>query len=302
MLNVKLTYIWEKIGVIKMAESHEYPYVWFFGENHYQNGEYFYNLIENTGKYNPLYQGIKLEIDFATAISKIPFIESVEIIKNSGRDIPNFEFDVLARSLNCYAFDVKGTDGKRIYAEITPEYMQKKLESKECIYFKAQGYFAFPKHKAEDLTNPYNWYIHKIEPKSYLFELHSKPFYPKLVENSICLIDLPKLTMKEKEYNEGIYTRLYNLQWLIDCTIEELNKLYNERKQLTKDYYGYINTPLEEFTPLKWGLWSTYNDDEYEDMLITRQDNAINKKRIINQLGTYLSKGDYNYIIKKIKE
>jgi len=187
----------------------------------YLNQEYFYEK----GSYkDPLHKGIKLEIGFANALVNIPFFKInswIHISDNSGIDDPiNYDVTLLSY-VGGYWFEVKGTDGNRIYAELTPEYIENKLYLPiNCKNM--QCYFAFPKYKAKDLHNPINWYIHKITPNSYLMGLHSKPYYPKLVEHSILLPNI--LKGKDKQMNEYIENEL-----------QQKEKEENDLKKLRKD-------------------------------------------------------------------
>ena len=86
-------------------------------------------------------------------------------------------------------------------------------------------YFSFPKHKAKDLSNPDNWYIHKVTEDSYLMSLHSKPYYPKLVENSIVLSKLPTLHLPM--INKFMANKLKNKEKEL-LELSTLGKYYND--------------------------------------------------------------------------
>lgn len=181
----------------------------YLSEQGYVEEEFFEKQIELQ---DPLHIGIKLEVAFAKAVSNIPYFRLnswIFISENSAISCPE-QYDVyVASKLAHYWFEVKGTDGNRIYAELTPEYIEKKLyfPIQDKDWDTHQYYFAFPKFNASNLDNPNNWYIHRITPDSYLTKLHSKPYYPKLVENSEMLTRLPYLPFKLGDY-EGQKKRL----------------------------------------------------------------------------------------------
>lgn len=153
----------------------------------YLNQEYFEKKFNYT---DPLHSGIKLEIYFAFSLSLIPFYHKnswIYINDNSGNNDP-ISYDIFLHSfIGHYAFDVKGTNGTRIYAELTPEYIENKLKFADLY----QCYFAFPKFDTKELYDPNNWFLHRLTSDSYLIKLHSKPYYPKLVDHSFELSKLP---------------------------------------------------------------------------------------------------------------
>lgn len=201
------------------------------------NQDYFKEQCSYT---DPLHKGIKLEIDFSYAISNIPFYKKnseIYISDNSAIDDPQ-DYDVhLYSFIGNYEFEVKGTDGNRIYVELTPSYIKSKLYLAEHL----NCYFAFPDINATDLHDPENWFIHRITKNSYLTKLHSKPYYPKLIENSMVLSKLPFIPNDNQAEKEHMDMIRYFL-------IKSQNKKYEELLSLSEVENKYFDIGNKEGT------------------------------------------------------
>ena len=152
--------------------------------------------------------GILIEEAFVKVLERIKFITEnyeIEHLYNSGR-YSGFMFDVLLDCKNDkyrnLAFDVKSVGGitqPRVF--ITPKGIELNKQVRNAI---SQGYMpfiAFYRYD-DDMTErkagyPNNWYVFMLTYSSWLNNISSYPYYPKLVKQSIQLSEFPPYALKK---------------------------------------------------------------------------------------------------------
>ena len=152
-----------------------------------------YNTTEeikelNKNNLTPLQKGIKVEQDFAKAVSKCKGVNYVELLPNSGNN-GNWGCDVIVYAkTGVYGFDIKGDSKTHVYLDDYGEKLLKKI--KNIKEHHAIPYLAFPNKKFIRLGIPNAWYVYELIENTYLKRLNSRPFYKKLVNKSKILSNI----------------------------------------------------------------------------------------------------------------
>lgn len=143
----------------------------------------FLSKDENT----PLCKGIKLEEIFVKALKKLNVFNHIELLPNSGKD-STWNYDIIAYSNGkTYCFDVKGSNYQRINLETYGNALKNKITN--AYQHNSTPYLAFPKSGNKLNASLKRWYVYPLTYNSYLVTLSSKPFYKKIVQESILLED-----------------------------------------------------------------------------------------------------------------
>ena len=218
----------------------------FFYKNDvgYLDTDYFNRQLEYT---DPLHIGVKLEIDFAFALSCIPLFNLnswIWLSDNSGIDNES-NFDVALLSIiGHYFFEIKGHDNKRLYFDIDKDVLDKKIKFAESVGH--IPFIAFPDVDC-DVKNPENWYIHSLSKKSYLYKLNSKPYLPKLKRLSFKLTELPLMlnegeTLSNRKEKLAYIFTISQLKNSLDGHIlENFEKSYLNKEKRGKPKEGVYN-------------------------------------------------------------